>query len=128
MRVHKGRPRGFHQVPGPRDGPVQCHVNAVVPGFIETEMAGEVDEETRAKALKTIPMRRCGRPEDAGEMVGFLCERGITSPVSFSPWTAATASDLAAAPPETGRDRAGRVSPDEKTGTWFSRRPRQSAV
>jgi 3-oxoacyl-[acyl-carrier protein] reductase len=51
-------------------------VNAVIPGFIETDMAYEVDEETRARVRKTIPMRRYGRPEEVAELVSFLCENG----------------------------------------------------
>ena len=51
-------------------------VNAVIPGFIETDMALETGEETKAKILKTIPMRRYGRPEDVAELVTFLCTGG----------------------------------------------------
>jgi 3-oxoacyl-[acyl-carrier protein] reductase len=51
-------------------------VNAVVPGFIETDMAADTGAETRAKILKTIPMRRYGRPEDVAELVAFLCMGG----------------------------------------------------
>ena len=51
-------------------------VNAVIPGFIETDMAFETGEETQAKILKTIPMRRYGRPEDVAELVTFLCTGG----------------------------------------------------
>ena len=51
-------------------------VNAVIPGFIETDMAYEVDEETRSRVVKTIPMRRYGRPGEVAELVAFLCENG----------------------------------------------------
>ena len=51
-------------------------VNAVIPGFIETDMAFETGEEAQAKILKTIPMRRYGRPEDVAELVTFLCTGG----------------------------------------------------
>ncbi len=51
-------------------------VNAVAPGFIETDMADQADDETRARVLRKIPMRRYGRPEDVGELVAFLCEHG----------------------------------------------------
>ncbi len=51
-------------------------VNAVVPGFIETDMAADTGAETRAKILKTIPMRRYGRPEEVAELVAFLCMSG----------------------------------------------------
>jgi 3-oxoacyl-[acyl-carrier protein] reductase len=51
-------------------------VNAVVPGFIETDMALEPGEDMRASILKTIPMRRLGKPEEVAELVAFLCEHG----------------------------------------------------
>lgn len=44
-------------------------VNAVAPGFIETDMTEELDES----ALKnTIPALRFGKPEEVAELVGFL--------------------------------------------------------
>lgn len=51
-------------------------VNAVVPGFIETDMAVETGDDTRSKILKTIPLRRWGRPEEVAWLVAFLCEAG----------------------------------------------------
>jgi 3-oxoacyl-[acyl-carrier protein] reductase len=50
--------------------------NAVVPGFIETDMTIETGDETRDKILKTIPIRRWGRPEEVAWLVVFLCEKG----------------------------------------------------
>ena len=50
--------------------------NAVAPGFIETDMTIETGDDTRAKILKTIPIRRWGRPEEVAWMVVFLCEAG----------------------------------------------------
>jgi 3-oxoacyl-[acyl-carrier protein] reductase len=51
-------------------------VNAVVPGFIETDMAVETGDETRAKILEMIPLRRWGRPEEVAWLCAFLCEAG----------------------------------------------------
>lgn len=51
-------------------------VNAVVPGFIETDMHAEIGQEAREKILKTIPLRRWGHPEEVAELVAFLCEHG----------------------------------------------------
>lgn len=50
--------------------------NAVVPGFIETDMTIETGDETRDRILKTIPIRRWGRPEEVAWLVAFLCECG----------------------------------------------------
>ncbi|MBU1942686.1 MAG: 3-oxoacyl-ACP reductase FabG [Actinobacteria bacterium] len=51
-------------------------VNAVVPGFIDTDMADDTGDETRERILKTIPMRRYGKALDVAELVAFLCESG----------------------------------------------------
>ncbi len=51
-------------------------VNAVVPGFIDTDMAVETGEETRSRILETIPLGRWGRPEEVAWLVAFLCEAG----------------------------------------------------
>lgn len=47
----------------------QVTVNAVAPGFIETDMTADLD----GTALKNIiPLQRFGRPEEVAELVGFL--------------------------------------------------------
>lgn len=47
-------------------------VNAVAPGFIETEMTQALPERTREAAVSSIPMGRMGRPSDVAELVAFL--------------------------------------------------------
>jgi 3-oxoacyl-[acyl-carrier protein] reductase len=47
-------------------------VNAVAPGFIETDMTGSFDEVRRQAMLQTIPAARAGRPEDVAAAVVFL--------------------------------------------------------
>ncbi len=47
-------------------------VNAVAPGFIETEMTGRLPEEVKRTYLASIPMGRFGRPEEVAEAVAFL--------------------------------------------------------
>ena len=44
-------------------------VNAVAPGFINTNMLKNLDME---KYLKTIPMQRVGEPEEVAHLVSFL--------------------------------------------------------
>ena len=51
-------------------------VNAVVPGFIETDLISEVDEEIQKRVIPAVPMRRLGRPDEVAELVAFLCEHG----------------------------------------------------
>lgn len=45
-------------------------VNAVAPGLIETEMTAAVPKDM---ALKMIPMRRFGQPQEVAALVDFLC-------------------------------------------------------
>jgi len=47
-------------------------VNAVAPGFIETDMTRELSDEVRENILKMVPLKRMGEPEDIASMVGFL--------------------------------------------------------
>jgi 3-oxoacyl-[acyl-carrier protein] reductase len=46
--------------------------NAVAPGFIETAMTSALPDELKQTALKTIPLRRIGSPEDVAHAVAFL--------------------------------------------------------
>lgn len=47
-------------------------VNAIAPGFIETDMTSELSEELKANILKQIPMGRFGSAEDIAEAALFL--------------------------------------------------------
>ncbi|MCR4437976.1 MAG: 3-oxoacyl-[acyl-carrier-protein] reductase [bacterium] len=47
-------------------------VNAVAPGFIETEMTKNLAESVRQSYLNIIPLRRVGQPEEVAEAVVFL--------------------------------------------------------
>jgi len=47
-------------------------VNAVAPGFIETDMTAVLPQEVRDKMLASIPLKRMGRPEDVAAAVRFL--------------------------------------------------------
>jgi 3-oxoacyl-[acyl-carrier protein] reductase len=46
--------------------------NAIAPGFIETEMTGELDEAVVAEWKKAIPLKRGGSPEDVAHATAFL--------------------------------------------------------
>ncbi|MDH4395026.1 MAG: acetoacetyl-CoA reductase [Limnobacter sp.] len=48
-------------------------VNAIAPGFIETEMVLAIREDIRQSILDIIPMKRPGTPQDIGAAVSFLC-------------------------------------------------------
>lgn len=47
-------------------------VNAICPGYVETEALGKMSEEQRKQAMQQIPMRRFGRPEEVAAVVRFL--------------------------------------------------------
>ncbi len=48
-------------------------VNAVAPGFIDTDMTRSLNDDQRGTLLAQIPMARLGSPEDIAAAVGFLC-------------------------------------------------------
>ena len=47
-------------------------VNAVAPGFIETDMTHALGPELQEQMRSQIPLGRFGRPEDVAELVAFL--------------------------------------------------------
>ncbi|HSG29166.1 MAG TPA: SDR family oxidoreductase, partial [Candidatus Krumholzibacterium sp.] len=53
-------------------GSRNIQVNAVAPGFIETDMTAALTAEQRQKLAQTIPLRRTGKPEEIAGVVCFL--------------------------------------------------------
>jgi 3-oxoacyl-[acyl-carrier protein] reductase len=47
-------------------------VNAITPGFIETDMTAVLTEEQKQKMAEKIALKRLGRPEDVANAVKFL--------------------------------------------------------
>lgn len=47
-------------------------VNAITPGFIQTDMTAALDEKVKAKMLEQIPLGRLAAPEEVAEAVCFL--------------------------------------------------------
>src|ERR1039458_704985 len=47
-------------------------VNAVAPGFIDTDMTAALTDELKEKLLAQVPLRRLGRPEEIAAAVRFL--------------------------------------------------------
>lgn len=52
-------------------------VNAVAPGFIETEMMDAIPQEKKEEYLKAIPMHRYGKAEDVANVVAQLCSESF---------------------------------------------------
>ncbi len=48
-------------------------VNAVAPGYIDTDMTSVLPESVKETVMKNIPLGRMGKVEDIANMVGFLC-------------------------------------------------------
>jgi 3-oxoacyl-[acyl-carrier protein] reductase len=51
-------------------------VNAVAPGFIDTDMTRSMSEAQRAQLTAQVPMERLGTPEDVAAAVLFLASPG----------------------------------------------------
>jgi 3-oxoacyl-[acyl-carrier protein] reductase len=47
-------------------------VNAVAPGFIETDMTDELSDEIKQELMKQIPLAKLGKAEDIASVVRFL--------------------------------------------------------
>lgn len=47
-------------------------VNAVCPGYIETEMTGAMKQEVLDSIIKQIPVARMGQPQEVADIVAFL--------------------------------------------------------
>jgi 3-oxoacyl-[acyl-carrier protein] reductase len=53
--------------------PRNINVNAIAPGFIETEMTRQLPEKAKEAFLRNIPLSRAGTPEDVAKLACFLC-------------------------------------------------------
>ena len=47
-------------------------VNAIAPGWIDTEMNGELSEEDKQLVIEQIPLQSTGRPEQVADLASFL--------------------------------------------------------
>lgn len=51
------------------------NVNAVAPGFIETDMTNTLGDKVKEEAEKNIPLKRFGNANDVAECVAFLASK-----------------------------------------------------
>ena len=49
-----------------------ARVNAVAPGFIETDMTSELPEKAREELVSSIPLSKLGNVENVADLVLFL--------------------------------------------------------
>ena len=47
-------------------------VNAIAPGYIQTEMTDNLDETSKENLMKSIPLQRLGQPQEIANLVCFL--------------------------------------------------------
>ncbi|NIA12200.1 MAG: 3-oxoacyl-[acyl-carrier-protein] reductase [Nitrospiraceae bacterium] len=52
--------------------PRNIRVNAIAPGYIETDMTRNIPEKIRETIIKSIPLRREGKPEEVASLCLFL--------------------------------------------------------
>ncbi len=64
---------GFTKALAKEVGPSGVRVNAVAPGFIETDMTRGYSGETKARFALDTPLMRLGTPQDVARAVAFLC-------------------------------------------------------
>ena len=69
---------GFARSMAQEVGSRNITVNAVAPGFIDTDMTKALPEEQRAKLESTIALNRLGQPEEIANVVAFLCSDAST--------------------------------------------------
>jgi 3-oxoacyl-[acyl-carrier protein] reductase len=63
---------GFTRTAAREVGSHGITVNAIAPGFIETDMTSRMKEELRQEIKRHIPLDRFGTPQDVAEAVAFL--------------------------------------------------------
>jgi 3-oxoacyl-[acyl-carrier protein] reductase len=63
---------GFTRSLARETAPYNIRVNAVAPGFIETDMVSGLKPEYKEAMLKNIPLSRFGRTTDVASAVKFL--------------------------------------------------------
>ncbi len=69
----KGGIVGFTKALAKELGNRGVRVNAVAPGYIDTELTGVLSEEIRELIRTNTPLQRLGTPEDVAGAVRFLC-------------------------------------------------------
>jgi len=67
---------GFTQSIAKELGSRNITVNALAPGFIETDMTAALSAELKAELLKKIPLNSLGQPEDIANAALFLASPG----------------------------------------------------
>ena len=54
-------------------GSRNINVNAIAPGYIETDMTDSLNDQSKQDFLNSIPLKRFGKTEEVANLVCFLC-------------------------------------------------------
>jgi 3-oxoacyl-[acyl-carrier protein] reductase len=76
LRREQGRLIGFTMSAARELASRGITVNAIAPGFIETDMTAALDAKMREELLKKIPLNALGQAEDIAEAALFLAGPG----------------------------------------------------
>lgn len=60
-------------------GPSNIRVNSIAPGFIDTEINKNIDEDIKNELVHEIPLKRIGKPEDIAKCAHWLIEDEYTT-------------------------------------------------
>ena len=63
---------GFSKSIAKEVGSRNIRCNAIAPGFIETEMTGELDDKVKQAYIDSIPLKRLGSAEDVANACVYL--------------------------------------------------------
>ena len=69
---------GFTKTMAKELAPSRIRVNAIAPGFVETDMLGTVPEDIREAIKKEIALGRFGTPEEIALAVVYLCSQAAS--------------------------------------------------
>lgn len=67
---------GFSKTLAKEVGSRGITVNAIAPGYIDTDMTRALSEEQRAAMVAAVPLARAGQPQDIANAVAFLASPG----------------------------------------------------
>lgn len=67
---------GFTKTAAREGARFKIHVNAVAPGFIETDMIAGLNEEQRKRLSEETVLGRLGRPEEIASMIRYIVTEG----------------------------------------------------
>ena len=66
---------GFTKALAEELGPKGITVNAIAPGLIDTQMANDLEDHVRAKAIDHISLNKVGQSQDVAELVAYIASR-----------------------------------------------------